>query len=285
MSNGPAGAAIAVGAFVRERFAFLAAAQRKPRPTSGSFRVREVERGYANNAPHYNREPGFLVVAVEKVFSFRDDWHQDEHALPVVQQYFIALDSALASHPELHRCVVRCAHCEIRFLTYPQNEDRRDLRCPFGCRDHHRRECANRRSAVYYRSAKGQANRERNGSRSGCDGTGECQQQDVPRQEPSAATPPVGGRSVEPPRVDALPVALPLRVEGVVLDESGVTNSPMLPYVRMVIRVLEGIRLTCQEVAELLRQMLRRRSIDDRRRIDRILSFLHQHPPPGESNG
>lgn len=267
-----------------EGFAFLAAAQRKPRPTSGSFRVREVERGYAKNDPHYNREPGFLAIAVEKVFSFRENWHQDDRARAVVQQYFLALDSALASHPEIRRCVVRCADCGIRFLTYPQNANRRDLRCPFGCRDHHRRECANRRSAVYCRTAKGKADkRQRNARRNRCEDTvAESPQQDIPHQEPAVAKPPADGRPVDSPPVDELSVTVRLRVEGVVLDESSVANSSMLPYVRMVIRVLEGVRLTGEELVDLLRRTLRQRSIDDRPRIDKILSFLHQHPPSGE---
>jgi hypothetical protein len=245
------------------------------------LRVREVERGYAKNDPHYNRESGFLAIAVEKVFSFRENWHQDDRARGVVQQYLIALDSALASHSELRRCVVRCAECGIRFLTYPQNANRRDLRCPFGCRDHHRRECANRRSAVYCRTAKGKADKRlRNARRKrGEDTVVESPPQDIPHQEPAVAKPTADERPVDSPPVNELPVTVQLRIEGVVLDESSVASSSMLPHVRMVIRVLERVRLTCEEVVDLLRGALRQRSIDDRRRIDKILSFLHRHPP------
>ncbi|MGO9270423.1 MAG: hypothetical protein ACLQOO_09255 [Terriglobia bacterium] len=70
-----------------------------------------------------------------------------------------------------------------------------------------------------------------------------------------------------------------LRLEGVVLEESSLGLSPMLPYVRMVIGLIEGVELTRQEVLCLLRRSMRQRSMAHRRRIDYVLGFLHQHPP------
>ena len=70
-----------------------------------------------------------------------------------------------------------------------------------------------------------------------------------------------------------------MRLEGVVLDESSLAGSPMLPYVRMVVSLIEGVTFTCREVLCLLRQAMRQHSIGARRRIDYLLGFLHQHPP------
>jgi len=61
----------------------------------------------------------------------------------------------LRSHPELARGITCCVHCGIRFLTHPCNANRRDLRCPFGCRKHHRRQCGNQRSATYSQTPQG----------------------------------------------------------------------------------------------------------------------------------
>ena len=63
------------------------------------------------------------------------------------------------------------------------------------------------------------------------------------------------------------------------LDESALARSSLLPYVRMLMRLLDGVKLTCREVLAVLRESLRQRSIGVRRRIDYILGFLHQHPP------
>jgi hypothetical protein len=65
----------------------------------------------------------------------------------------------------------------------------------------------------------------------------------------------------------------------VVLDAESVRNSPMLPYVRMLMNLIEGIRLPGEELVELLIQALRQHSIAYRRRADYVLCFLHEHPP------
>jgi len=70
-----------------------------------------------------------------------------------------------------------------------------------------------------------------------------------------------------------------LQLDGVVLDESSVANSPLLPYLRMVVSLIEGIPLTCQDLVRLLRQALRQHSFAFRRGTDYVLRFLHQHPP------
>ena len=70
-----------------------------------------------------------------------------------------------------------------------------------------------------------------------------------------------------------------MRLEGVVLRESSLATSPMLPYVRMVMRLIEGVELTCGELVRLFRQAMRQHSIAYRRRTDYALGFLHWHPP------
>jgi hypothetical protein len=65
----------------------------------------------------------------------------------------------------------------------------------------------------------------------------------------------------------------------VVLDERALTRTPMLPYVRMLVRLIDGVKLTCREILAVLRESMRQRSILMRRRIDYVVGFLHQHPP------
>ena len=104
----------------------------------------------------------------------------------------------------------------------------------------------------------------------------------APRPTPSRRLPDprsASGSAARRAASDALPGTAELRLEGVVLDESSVANSPMLPYVRMVVGLIEGVEFTCREVVHLLRQAMRQHSIGARRRIDYVLGFLHQHPP------
>ena len=234
---------------------------KKPRPACRSFRVDKVGRGCAKIDLRFSREPGFFAIGLEKFFSFCADWHQDDRANPLVRQYQAALDSVLVAHPELSRCAVYCVQCEIRFLTHPRNAGRLDLRCPFGCQRRHRRQCSSQRSAAYYRTAAGKAKKKRLNGR---------------RCAPAA---PVSAEEVPLPPTDALSLPTELALPGVVLDEPSVVHSPVLPYLRMVMSLIEGHDFQEQELLQLLRQALRQHSIARRRRSDYVLAFLHQHPP------
>ncbi len=70
-----------------------------------------------------------------------------------------------------------------------------------------------------------------------------------------------------------------LQLEEVALRVSHLASSPLLPYVRMLVRLLEGFELSRRELVELLERALRQRSLAFRSRRDYVLAFLHQHPP------
>lgn len=61
----------------------------------------------------------------------------------------------LKEKPHLRKCLTKCKHCQILFLTHPRNAGRTDLGCPFGCRQVHRRASAIKRSIEYYKSYEG----------------------------------------------------------------------------------------------------------------------------------
>ena len=69
--------------------------------------------------------------------------------------YYLVLRSVLRIKPWLRKCLARCRHCRIFFLTDPRNAGRRDLGCPFGCSRAHRRQQSTRRSVAYYREPEG----------------------------------------------------------------------------------------------------------------------------------
>jgi len=82
------------------------------------------------------------------------------------------------------------------------------------------------------------------------------------------------------PVPDVLPEApAELRLEGVVLDESTLTNSRLLPHARMVVNLIDGLQLDRRQFLDLLLAALRQRSIATRKRADYVWSYLHEHPP------
>lgn len=73
----------------------------------------------------------------------------------LVREYYLLLRSILKTLPQGRCCRTRCRRCRIFFLTHPRNRGRNDLRCPFGCREVHRRNESTRRSVEYYRGEHG----------------------------------------------------------------------------------------------------------------------------------
>ena len=73
----------------------------------------------------------------------------------IAARYYRAIRFVIKRQPELKRCLTRCRHCQILFFTHPRNAGRNDLRCPFGCREAHRRQKSVERSVAYYRCQEG----------------------------------------------------------------------------------------------------------------------------------
>jgi hypothetical protein len=190
----------------------------------------------------------------------------------------------LEAYSELRRCAVFCAHCGIRFLTHPCNAGRKDLGCPFGCRKTRTRQRSNERSKKHYRSPKGRRNKKkRNAFRTTVGGRTVCE---PPPPDPARVPRAPAGepRSDDAPeaaeqRGDDVPEKAELRLEGVVLGEADVVHSPVLPYVRMVASLIEGIRFRLDEIVRLLLRTLRQRSLGHRTGTPYAWRFLHPHPP------
>jgi hypothetical protein len=158
-----------------------------------------------------------------------------------VKQYYVVLRSVLRSRPDLRRCLRRCRHCRIFFLTHPRNAGRHDLRCPFGCREAHRTRRSTERSVAYYATAEGKAKKKmQNGKR-------------VRGGVRAEANPPV-------PEVPEFPAGL-------------------VGYVAMVASLIEGRRVSEAEMLQRLVRALRQHSMARRRRMDYVVAQLHQHGP------
>jgi hypothetical protein len=74
---------------------------------------------------------------------------------PLVLSYYVTLRSVLRLKPLLRKCLARCRHCGIFFLTDARNAGRKDLGCPFGCSQAHRKRQSTRRSVAYYQEPEG----------------------------------------------------------------------------------------------------------------------------------
>jgi hypothetical protein len=55
--------------------------------------------------------------------------------------------------------------------------------------------------------------------------------------------------------------------------------SPLVEHVRVVSSLIEGRRVSVEEILAMLRKVLRQHSIGRRRKIDHVIDWLHKNPP------
>ena len=164
----------------------------------------------------------------------------------LVLQYYVLLRSVLRAKPRLRRCLARCRHCRIFFLTHPRNAGRKDLGCPFGCRSAQRKQQSTLRSVAYYRDPVGkQKKRALNGKRT---------RPKADSDRPAACPSPENSGSVK-------------------------WNPRMLAYVRMVVSLIEARAVSRTEIVQMLQRVWRQRTMVRRRKIDQAVSWLHEQPP------
>jgi hypothetical protein len=169
----------------------------------------------------------------------------------LVLSYYVVLRSVLRLKPWLRKCLARCRHCGIFFLTDARNAGRKNLGCPFGCRQAHRQSQSTRRSVDYYRHPNGKTKkRDLNARR---------RKTPVPPPPPLPEPPP-------PPPPEPSRLLLPW-------------PRPILDYVRVVVGLIEGRPVLLSEIVEMLERTLRQHRMVRTRRIDQSVAWLNESPP------
>jgi hypothetical protein len=203
--------------------------------------VDRVGQRHVKQHQYYKPNPGFIVIQIRAHFHFRLDWYRDGEVRALVKQYYVVLRSVLRSRPDLRRCLSRCRHCGIFFLTHPRNAGRSDLRCPFGCREAHRKQRSTERSVAYYGTTEGKVKKKmQNGKRA------------------------EGGV-----RADANPP----------VPEATEFPAGMVRYVAMVASLIEGRPVSEEEIVRMLVRAMRQHSMARRRRMDYVVAQLNERGP------
>jgi len=162
-------------------------------------------------------------VQLESFFKFSPDWYREGEVRSTVLSYYQVLRRVLREHPHLRRCLTRCVHCRIYFITHPRNCKRTDIRCPYGCRQSHRKASSTRRSVAYYQTKEGKIKKRIQNSKRSRKVISEKVQ-----------------TNVENPRIDETTVG----------------------YLLMITRFIEGRRVTLDELLHLVFSFLRQHSMD-----------------------
>ena len=161
---------------------------------------------------------------------------------PLVLSYYVVLRSVVRLKPWLRKCLARCRHCGIFFLSDVRNGGRRDWGCAFGCRQAHRRRQSTLRSVDYYGQPEGKVKKRALNARR------------RPSAESSAPAP-------------SCPLPWP---------------RPILEYVRVVVGLIEGRKVALGEVVAVLERTVRQHRMVRRRRIDQGVAWLNDRNRPAK---
>lgn len=101
-----------------------------------------------------------ILIIIRALHIYEPHWYRKKNYRWFVKEYYQTLRIVLKATPKNHRELTRCAHCGIYFLTAPSNRGRKDIRCPFGCREQHKKEASKYRSTAYYQTDDGKIKRQ-----------------------------------------------------------------------------------------------------------------------------
>ena len=157
---------------------------------------------------------------------------------------------AILGRPDLRRCLKRCDHCDIFFLTDPRNVARDDLRCPFGCRQEYRKRGSSRRSTAYYRTDVGKTKKKALNDR---------RRKATSGSQPASETvvPEVPGDCVTGDRFDP----------------------DIVSHLQAVISLIEGRRITREEILWLLNRVMRQPRMASVRKVPYGVLRWNRKPP------
>jgi len=192
--------------------------------------------------------------------------------------YSEALQSVVRTRPHLDCRLKRCLHCGIFFFTESSNVKRDDLRCPFGCAVSHRRANSIRRSVEYYRTDKGRALKHALNRRRCLFSTVASRalaSAEAAEEAPVEAFDGASSAAMDGERVSASAERERTAATILSLDMS----SPIIKHIRMVTSMIEGRVVSVEEVALMLRKVLRQHRIIKRRRFDYTVEELNKGPP------
>jgi hypothetical protein len=192
-------------------------------------------------------------------FAFFPGWYRRAELRDLALSYYYVLRSIVRGNSQLRRCLTRCRHCGIFFITDPRNAKRTDLGCPFGCRETHRKRSSTERSVAYYQTAEGRGKRRLQNEKRRAVQVEQAEEQGQQAEEQGSG---VQEEMTRRPGCDGSAAAL-----GLVL------------YLVMVTSLVEGRRVSRKEVEEMMKRVLRQRRMARRSRMEYVVWRLNQVPP------
>lgn len=97
----------------------------------------------------------YILLYLKSVYVENHKWYLRKEALAATAAYFQLLFYISHKISSQYYAVVNCPFCGLQFITSPANRNRKDIFCPFGCRELNHRNKLNMRCKKYRKTPKG----------------------------------------------------------------------------------------------------------------------------------
>jgi len=168
----------------------------------------------------------------------------------------------LRAHPESRAVLAHCCTCGIEFATSARNSGRTYLRCPFGCREAHKKAQSKKRASDYGKTKEGKFKKSLLNRKAYV--RKKSAQQAADRQHSEADLSPAKG-------LDELlkPIPAPPRFSGTFLE-----------YLAQLLRCLYGAEISTTQIHRYLLEKFRQRSFALLGRSDYMVRNSREGPTP-----
>jgi hypothetical protein len=198
--------------------------------------------------------------------------------------YSTALEALLRTRPHLKKLVCHCVHCGIIFIVDARNRGRKDVCCPFGCREPYQKQQANNRSKARYhqkgkvRDKKKKLNELAYYRKVQIKRAQKLSQSIPPSPEPFI--PPTHPIPEPPSKTKTVPTSSTVQVktQPLTLPLRPLANN-FLHYLQWILRLVDGVKFEFSVIEETLSKIFRQRGMA-------ILSrekYMSQHILNGEN--
>ena len=95
------------------------------------------------------------LIIIRMLHIYTNRWYKAEEIRRQVIGYYSKTRNITHKTKHKYRELIRCCDCGMYFITTPSNRGRTDIRCPFGCREKHKKEVSRQRVNRYRKTEKG----------------------------------------------------------------------------------------------------------------------------------
>ena len=92
------------------------------------------------------------LVTLRMVHVWERNWYKKEDVREYISAYYKTIREIIQTANRRYWELTRCADCKIYLITSCSNRGRADIRCPFGCREYHKKKSSKDRSTAYYQT-------------------------------------------------------------------------------------------------------------------------------------